>query len=86
MSKPRHIAKAGVSLKFIYELLHLPEDGELINIEYDGYSGFVYLIIEHKDLPLLKEGDQVPRITPCVTKISNGKDIPEYTYEVDWGV
>ena len=86
MSKPRHIAQAGVSLELIYKSLHLPDDGELINIKYDGYSGCVDLIIEHKDLPLLKDGGQISRIVPAVNQVPTGKDIPEYTYEVDWGV
>ena len=86
MSKQRHVAQAGVSLELIYKALHLPGDGELINIKYDGYSGVVDLIIEHKDLPLLKKGEQLTRITPSVTQISTGKDIPEYIYECDWGI
>ena len=86
MSKPRHIAKIAVSLECIREALHLPDDSYILDIEYDGYSGAVDMIIQHKDLPLLKEGDQVITTTPIVTQTPTGKEIPEYIYEFDWCV
>ena len=82
----RHIAQAGVSLECIHEALHLPSDSEIINLKYDGYSGCVDLIIEHKDLPLSKDGDQLTRIALGINQVPTGKEIPEYTYEVDWGI
>ena len=39
--KTRHVAQAGVSLECIREALHLPDDSEIINLKYDGYSGCV---------------------------------------------
>ncbi|MHC4617400.1 MAG: hypothetical protein ACYTEQ_06565 [Planctomycetota bacterium] len=72
----RHIARFDISrellARVLKEHLGMPTDTNIVHVEVESHwSGQVReitLYVEHPDLPLVKEGQQICRILPIITE------------------
>lgn len=70
MVEGKHRARIDVSLELIRNLLGMPDDAQIVAVEWEPQRGLVMTLwVEHPDLPEVLPGVVVPRITPIVNAI-----------------
>jgi hypothetical protein len=68
MSKPRRICKTAISQEIFVDTL-LPDGTTILQASYDPVYGRVELILEHKDLPDVSEGYEIPSNNILFTRV-----------------
>ena len=68
MAEVKHRAILQITPELLLELLQF-KDGEIIDARVNNWdrSGYIELIIEHIELPEVKEGDCLTKISPSYT-------------------
>ena len=84
----KNAAKINVSTHFIVDALGMPEGTKVFFAEMgrEGWpAGNIALYVEHPDLPLVREGDLYPTITPMISIIGERPSEAEWI-EWDWNL
>jgi len=67
----KHIGKVWISEELILQWLQF-QDGSIKGVEYDCNPPSVGFIIEHNEMPEVKEGETISIATPMYTSRTNG--------------
>ena len=78
-------ARIRVSTPLILQALAFPEGTKLVacHTEHVASDGYVEFVLDHRDLPLLIEGQAAPVIVPVFTQVGPR---PETWIKVDWNI
>lgn len=81
----RNMASFVVTPRLIEDALHMPEEHNIIGVEWDFTSRTVRLFVEGPDLPIVEPGEMMPNITPKVSVHDDpATNIREYKW--NWGL
>jgi len=66
----RNFAKIHLSTKLFIDSLEFPVNTDIISIKFNFLDDYIELVVEHKDLPTVEWGDEIPFIDPILTRIN----------------